>query len=909
MNNFRKKLKNLLLIISTSMLSLLFIMNSNYVNNLKNQMKLKKEENKLFDKKLSSRLLEQKYHKNTYSTYTDTICEKGSDQLRDYYLYGNVENILEINDLVTNPTKGKDKENLKTLINVIYYSIFNKNKVEEEEENILENESIKDDYKTYFKHKSIVFIIIVISSSISWIIFIIFYCCNCCCCCCCKKQGCKFPLSFLNLILYILLISISIYGLIKTNTIITGISDTKCSILKFFDQALEGETKQALPKWIGFYEIINILNDIKEEIKELRKRTLNDFYNKIDNIKYKNIIFKNRMEESGEAFYTPSDRRKYSNLYSSDEYYIKSRGISGRYVLDLIKIFGRKVNNDDEEKYEPKNSILDNWHNEYKSLSKNTDIYLQEIINDLITISDHRNIDLVENIENIIDNMNTLKDFFDDINENIEDILINKSDIIDKHGKKTLNIFFLLLLSVNFLLIVCIFLLCCCSGSYNDTCCTRCFFKCLIHVLWNINCILMIISFILGFIFILFGVIGNDIVSVISFIISEEGEDNIIYDKLGEAKDYLNICINGNGRIMDLLNINQNQNNSLYNLIKNQENINQIIKEFQNRKKYSTYTYYINQLKARLNLSVIPILIKDNYEIELPIYEVYYQSQADKYLKFDVELELMNDLIKNKEKGSKRNEQWKINSFSPNECTTGNDPIFSWSEFNPLKCRPFDRDWIQSTSFIDIKTEAKIVSDTLSFLDNANKQREREDDSEPQSFISILNDLKNSYSDYLDNYIMVLDAFNNTLNKITEKLRKDNDSEIFSFMNGKIIGLNLKVMRKNIKNKLGKDSKQFGTLLIILGFTLALSISFTILFIVIININLKNNNYDIHNYYHDTPMSIFRYQQSSSSRDNQTMTSNDFSTHNSNYYVKEAYKFLIYGCNIDPSLLDKRGNC
>ena len=69
-------------------------------------------------------------------------------------------------------------------------------------------------------------------------------------------------------------------------------------------------------------------------------------------------------------------------------------------------------------------------------------------------------------------------------------------------------------------------------------------------------------------------------------------------------------------------------------------------------------------------------MIKDNYEIELPIYEVYYQNQADKYLKFDVELELMNDLIKNKEKGSKRNEQWKINSFSPNECKPGNDNIF-----------------------------------------------------------------------------------------------------------------------------------------------------------------------------------------------------------------------------------------
>ena len=47
-----------------------------------------------------------------------------------------------------------------------------------------------------------------------------------------------------------------------------------------------------------------------------------------------------------------------------------------------MKIFGRKADID-EEKYEPKNSILDTWHNEYKLISKNADIYLEESLNDL----------------------------------------------------------------------------------------------------------------------------------------------------------------------------------------------------------------------------------------------------------------------------------------------------------------------------------------------------------------------------------------------------------------------------------------------------------------------------------------------------------------------------------------------
>ena len=47
--------------------------------------------------------------------------------------------------------------------------------------------------------------------------------------------------------------------------------------------------------------------------------------------------------------------------------------------------------------------------------------------------------------------------------------------------------------------------------------------------------------------------------SIISFIVSSdnlgEGKENIIVDQLGDAKDYLDICINGNGSIIDLLNI------------------------------------------------------------------------------------------------------------------------------------------------------------------------------------------------------------------------------------------------------------------------------------------------------------------------------------------------------------------
>ena len=88
-----------------------------------------------------------------------------------------------------------------------------------------------------------------------------------------------------------------------------------------------------------------------------------------------------------------------------------------------------------------------------------------------------------------------------------------------------------------------------------------------------------------------------------------------------------------------------------------------------------------------------------------------------------------------------KNEQWKINSNSQNECQSGNanDVTTSSSEFNPLKCRPLYRDWMYASTDSKIKNQAQIVSDTLYLLDEANKP------SDPNSFIFILDDLKKVY--------------------------------------------------------------------------------------------------------------------------------------------------------------------
>ena len=63
----------------------------------------------------------------------------------------------------------------------------------------------------------------------------------------------------------------------------------------------------------------------------------------------------------------------------------------------------------------------------------------------------------------------------------------------------------------------------------------------------------------------------------------------------------------------------------------------------------------------------------------------------------------------------------------------------------------------------------------------------------------------------------------------------------FSFLNGSFIKINLKILLKYLKYSLGKDIYTVGICLVVVGFSLILSISSTILLTVIINIDLKDN--------------------------------------------------------------------
>ena len=77
------------------------------------------------------------------------------------------------------------------------------------------------------------------------------------------------------------------------------------------------------------------------------------------------------------------------------------------------------------------------------------------------------------------------------------------------------------------------------------------------------------------------------------------------------------------------------------------------------------------------------------------------------------------------------------------------------------------------------------------------------------------------------------------INALDEGIGGNGDT--FSFLNGKFIKTNLKIVLKYLKYSLGQDIYTVGICLVFVGFSLIFSISATILLIVIINVDLEKH--------------------------------------------------------------------
>jgi hypothetical protein len=437
--------------------------------------------------------------------------------------------------------------------------------------------------------------------------------------------------------------------------------------------------------------------------------------------------------------------------------------------------------------------------------------------------------------------MDQLKGTFNDIKGPITDIIADNSETIDDKGKLGIKVVFGVLALIDVVMAAFMLLLCFCSGKMcNKCCCCRCLFKLFTHILWNLLALLMIIVFIVGTLFALIGKVGSDAMSILSYVLSEdnigEGGDGVFIDQLGENKKYLTRCLIGDGKIEKELGLGDSGISSFEGIKTAEKQIDDSKKIFIENKDYRTYNFYKEELEKRDNLSTEKLcLIEENANIDFQNID----ENTPGILSFFKTLTELNQAIQSNNKQDSWSVEEGDNSKSCSADNTNDQTSYSGStNFNPKYCHPNNRYWIKSlTDIPDISGRAKIIGDTLTFIENAKKNTNSAND-----YLKIINDLKDKYEIYLDAYIVALDKFKSTINKITSQLNEyTGDSGLFSFVKCTFITTNLKIILKYIKEIFGGDIYTIGVCLILVGCSLALAISFTILFIIIINVSIDSH--------------------------------------------------------------------
>ena len=197
---------------------------------------------------------------------------------------------------------------------------------------------------------------------------------------------------------------------------------------------------------------------------------------------------------------------------------------------------------------------------------------------------------------------------------------------------------------------------------------------------------------------------------------------------------------------------------------------------------------------------------------------------------FRLVLPLLNHEIEQEGK----QETWDIDGDKTKTCDSGSSDGFAPGDYklHPSTCKPRNRDWIQTSSNSKIKDFSEIISSIVDLVSELNDG----------PFKNNLIELENKYNLYMNSYIEMLNFLNETIGSLIGEIKSSvGDGQIFSFLNGKFIGTNIKIILKYLKYSLGQDLYTVGLCLIIVGCSLVLSVSSTILLIVIINISLEEN--------------------------------------------------------------------
>ena len=503
----------------------------------------------------------------------------------------------------------KSESNIQTYFNKSNFDYpydINENKWANYIIDFIRNEKTEDFIKNYYK-RVLPFLIFIVLPVI--LIFFWFgYCCCCCCpCCCCKQKGkencCRFFSFLVALIMNGIVIVGCVYGLATTKKFVSSMNGTTCVVMKTYFDVIEGDNIQETPNWIGSQNIINVLHQIINKL---------DYINELINDLSEN------KEELDEEYNEYLDFQK-SKENEIKNYNVTNPNVEGTNKNDKVKPI--YINNRDEK-------------------IKDLNSYLQTIVDSIGELTE--NMEILKDKDNIEKTKSELYDAIDDIKDFVskfterEDILndwLDSQENVNKYSKKAYYFFFILIAG---LAIISLFLSLFLVGQV-----CFCFPKLFLHIIWNLNQLLMILIFLLGGILGIIGVLLTDGIDVFNYSISDdnlESNDPILFTG-GSARDYINICFNEDGNIIDKLNFNDNEKidslNSAFQSYSNFSNLNSdsISKSFEEfNKYYKDMKYNLSNMiydnnKVEDDLKYFDRFTDNNnkptYQIENPIYDVW----------------------------------------------------------------------------------------------------------------------------------------------------------------------------------------------------------------------------------------------------------------------------------------------
>ena len=461
----------------------------------------------------------------TTEEITYEMCSNSSDDLIDFYQKNGPNYSF-------NPPSSSD-----TINNIL------KNYINSKSAPTLGEEEVEE----YFSKSSgyIFILVLIILLIILWIPYTICICCKCCKCIPKFCLNCPNIMIIGAIILCGLVLINCFIGYSENSSILNGIYGLGCSVLKIEQHLINGDDyKSEKPYWAGINEIVNKLDETKNEISSLQDKT-NEVKSQLNDIE---PLFADFVQNLTIEYDTRKGKKLKNPTPDEDEFVPEYLSGYGPHTVEnkTLWLINEELSGFKTESFDTINTIIGT-----------------------IDIAEKAK-EISGNIEEIKNNINK---YVNDIDKTIGEQISKYDesfDQIDSFSRVAMNTLF----SINLVLGLgvgasLILLLCCKCGNL------------ILCISWFFLYALMILSFLLGATFGLIGSFFQDVSGGASYILNNLKEVNIEQ----EYKDIIETCLHGNGDLAqsNLIDINFDTSiiDNIYNL---ENNITAGINEIENYK-------------------------------------------------------------------------------------------------------------------------------------------------------------------------------------------------------------------------------------------------------------------------------------------------------------------------------------